>query len=61
MIKVFEMFYKEHVAPFADAMQEAVFEIVIVLLDVVLTGVLWITVPIWIIPFKIIQRIKDKK
>ena len=59
-MKIFDYFYEEILVPSLESINELVFPIIEWMLNGLLAVVLWVTVPIWIIPYLIIKRRKGK-
>jgi hypothetical protein len=59
-MKIFDYFYEEILVPSLESMNGVVFPLIELMLNGFLTAVLWVTVPIWIIPYLIIKHRKGK-
>ena len=60
-MKIFDYFYKEVLNPTLEQINETFFALIDWMLNGLLALVLWVTIPIWIIPYLIIKHRKGKK
>lgn len=60
-MRIFDYFYEEILVPTLVSVNEVLFPFIEMILNGLLAAVLWITVPIWLIPYLIIKHKKERK
>ena len=60
-MKIFDYFYENYLIPIAENINEAFYPLIEYLLNIMLAGVLFITAPVWLIPYMIIKHRKERK
>lgn len=60
-MKIFDYFYENYLVPVGETFSETFYSLIEYMLNCILAGVLFITAPVWLIPYLIIKHIKERK
>ena len=60
-MKIFDYFYEEILVPLVEGLGETFYPLIEYMLNLILVSVLFITTPVWLIPYLIIKRTKERK
>lgn len=57
-MKFLDHFYEEELAPLCEGLGEYGVEAITQICDWSISALLWVTVPVWIVPYLIVRKIK---
>jgi hypothetical protein len=60
-MKTLDYFYENYLVPMFETFSETFYPFIEFLLNIFLAGVLFITVPVWLIPYLIVKHRKGRK
>ena len=60
-MKIFDYFYENYLIPLVEGLSETFYPLIENMLNLILVVVLFITTPVWLIPYLIIKYIKERK